>query len=90
MPRRKPLLVDVGIVGAVQVLDKDLVALDKDTGVPARDSSFVSAVVGQVDFGKDVADRILSTDDDLGPARRKRYGAVGALRDQAAPDSGSG
>ena len=86
---RKSLLVYVGVVGAVQVLDKDLCALDKYAGVPAGNPALVSTVVSQVNFGKDVADWILSPDDNLGSAGRKGDDSVGALRDQMALDSGS-
>ncbi len=88
MSRHHPLLVDVGIVGAVQVCDECLATLDKDACMLPGNSAFISTVVGHVHFGENVADRVLPSDDDFGSARWKRYGGVGALYDQVALDSG--
>ena len=71
LPWRQPLLVDVGVVGAVQVLNGDLGALDEDASVPAGDTSLIPAVVGQVNIREDIADRVLPSEDDLGPAGRE-------------------
>ena len=88
MSRRHPLLVDMGIVGAVQVLHEYLAALEQDACMLSRNSSFISAVVGQVHFGENVADRVLSSDGDFGSAGWKGYGGVGALYDQVTLDNG--
>jgi hypothetical protein len=88
LSRRQLLLVDVRVIGAVQILDKNLSALQKDAGVPPRDTSLVSTVIGQVNLWKDTADRILSPHDEFGLACRKDQRRVGILHNQATLDTG--
>jgi hypothetical protein len=85
---RQSLLVDVGIVGAVHIFDENLAALDKDARVLPGNSALVSAVIGQVDVGKDVADRVFSPDDDLGSGGGEGQDGVGVLYDQVARNTG--
>jgi len=84
LARCELLLIDVGIVGAVQVLDEELFPTHIDTSVATGHAALVSTVIGQVNVRKDVVDRVLPSDDDLAPTGRKGDGSVGTLDYQAA------
>ena len=73
---RQFLLVDKGVVGAIQILDEYLAGLDENAGVLPGHTSFVSTIICKINLGKDVADWILSPDDDLGPARWEGYSGI--------------
>lgn len=79
MPRCESLLVHVGVVGALQVLDEYLRALDGDTGVATGDPALIPTMVGQVDLGEDATDGIRSSDDELGPTGWEGQQGVRAL-----------
>jgi hypothetical protein len=75
LPGRELLLIDVGMVGAVQVLDENLRALGKGTSVLPGDPFLAPTVIGQVNVGKDAVDRILPANDHLAHVGRERqYG----------------
>ena len=66
------MLIDIRVVGAVQILDEYLGAFDENARVLSGDASLISTVVGQGDIREDAADWILSSDDDLCPAGGER------------------
>jgi hypothetical protein len=75
LPGRELLLIDVGMVGAVQVLDENLRALEKGAGVLPGNPFLAPTVIGQVNVGEDAVDRILPANDDLAHVGRERqYG----------------
>lgn len=84
------LLVDVGVICAIEILDVDLGALGEDAGVLSGDSTLIPAVIGQVDIREDAADRILSSHGDLGLVGGERKRGVSALDDEPALNGGSG